>query len=77
MVNSTQFEFKLLQFLGLIAQELHEHNKTQKELLKVAKESNSKFDDEQFKLLEVLGETEEDNKIIQHELREINSPIDN
>lgn len=75
MVNNTDFETKLLHFLGLIASELHEHNKTQKKILSITTEFNTRFDDEQFKLKEIIDENSEHVTEIKKELQEINKPI--
>lgn len=77
MVNysGTDFETKLLQFLALIVEELHEHNKTQKQILTVTKQFNSKFDDEQFKLTEIIDENIPHVSSIEKELKELNKPI--
>ncbi len=49
------FQEKLLQILGIIAQELHESNRLKREELKIANRTLTEFKDEQFKISEDLA----------------------
>lgn len=69
------FQEKLLTILGIIAREFHESNRLKREEIALAKESLSKFEDEQAKLGEELDDTLFSNVKIHNELMELNKPI--
>ena len=69
------FQEKLLTILGIIAREFHESNRLKREEIALAKESLSKFEDEQAKLGEELDDTQFQNVKIHDALVELNKPI--
>jgi uncharacterized coiled-coil DUF342 family protein len=69
------FESKLLQFLSLIATELHEHNKLVRESNEIARLTVKEFKDETFKIDEAVTVAIKQDKEIKNELIELNKPI--
>jgi len=69
------FESKLLQFLSLIAAELHEHNKLVRESNEIARLTVKEFKDETFKLDESVTIAIKQDREIKDELVELNKPI--